>query len=314
MGYGRGYRSRRAFRGYRYRAQGPCKHSVLSALFGPMVGQIRSAFLNLEEGALEELLEDYAAAHGKSAATYAQKTYPKWKSGATNLSGQTMERLVALVPPYLSTDQRFELVSAVLKKHKPNVVTKTVRINVERPEVGFRELDSVLASMTHEATLAYLPERVLDAAKWLNDDDVTVSRAMLAEAERRENDLVRASATKEIALLRRTIESGQVKSASYSVSLPSGRLSVVAFKSSACFVAGVCFGQESVEVTYLRNWRDEVLLQSTHGRTFVLWYYRHGERLSEAIGGSKLLLAGTRRFIRFSVNILKIMYRGANRE
>jgi hypothetical protein len=103
-----------------------------------MVGQIRSAFLHLEEDALEELLEDYAATHGKSAATYAQKTYPKWKSGATNLSGQTMERLVALVPPYLSIDQRFELVSALLKKHKPNIVTKTVRINVEQPEAGFK--------------------------------------------------------------------------------------------------------------------------------------------------------------------------------
>lgn len=279
-----------------------------------MVGQIRSAFLHLEEDALEELLEDYAAVHGKSAATYAQKTYPKWKSGATNLSGQTMERLVALVPPYLSIDQRFELISALLKKHKPNVVTKTVRINVENPEAGFKELDSVLASMTHEATLAYLPERVLDAAKWLNDDDVTVSRAMLAEAERRENDLVRASATKEIALLRRTIESGQVKSASYSVSLPSGRLSVVAFKSSACFVAGVCFGQGSDEVTYLRSWRDEVLLQSAYGRAFVLWYYRHGERLSGIIGNSTLLLAGTRRFLRFSVNLLKIMNLGAKCE
>jgi hypothetical protein len=314
MGYGRGYRSRRTFRGYRHRAQGPSKYSALSALFGPMVGQIRVAFLHLEEDALEELLEDYAAAHGKSAANYAEKTFPKWKSGVTKLSGQTMERLVELVPPYLSTDQRFELVTSVLKRHKPSIFTKTVRINVESPEAGFKELDSVLASMTHEATLAYLPERVLDAAKWLNDDDVTVSRAMLAEAERRENDLVRAGAMKEIALLRRTIESGQVKSASYSVTLPSGRLSVVAFKSSACFIAGVCFGQESDEVTYLRRWRDEVLLQSAQGRTFVVLYYRCGERLAKIIGGSKLLLTVTRGFLRFSVNVLNIVYPGVNRE
>ncbi|MDB5790017.1 MAG: hypothetical protein JWQ80_41 [Massilia sp.] len=314
MGYGRGYRSRRTFRGYRYRAQGPSKYSALSALFGPMVGQIRTAFLHLEEDALDELLEDYAATHGKSAAIYAQKTYPKWKSGATKLSGQTMERLVALVPPYLSVEQRFELVSAVLKKHKPNIVTTSVRIDVEKPDVGFAELDRVLASMTHEATLAYLPERVLDAAKWLNDDDVTVSRAMLAEAERRENDLIRTSAAKEIALLRRTIESGQVKSASYSVSLPSGRLSVIAFKSSACFIAGVCFGQNSNEAAYLRNWRDTVLLQSAQGRKFILWYYRHGESISKAIVGSTLLRAGTRRLLKFFICTLKSIYRGDNRE
>lgn len=314
MGYGGGYRSGRRFRGYRYRAQGPSKYSVLSSLFGPMVGQVRVAFLNLEGDALEELFEDYAAAHGTSAASYARKAYPKWKSGATKLSGQTMERLVELVPPYLSSEQRFELVAAVLKKHKPNVVTKSVRIDVDKPGAGFAELDSVLASMTHEATLAYLPERILDAAKWLNDDDVTVSRAMLAEAERRENDLIRTSAAKEIALLRRTIQSGQVKSASYSVILPSGRLSVVAFKSSACFIAGVCFGQNSDEVTYLRNWRDKVLLRSVQGRAFIVWYYRHGESASERIRGSRFLLAGSRGLLRFCVNFLKIMYRGGSSE
>ena len=303
MGYGHGYGSRRTFRGYRYRSHKPSKFSLLSGLFGPMVGHIRIAFLKLDEDALEELFEDYAAAHGKPAAVYAKKTYPNWRSGKTSLSGQTMERLVELVPPYLSPEQRFELVTAVLKRHKPNVYTKTVKIDVDKPDAGFTELDSVLASMTHEAILAYLPERVLDAAKWLYDDDVTASRAMLAEAERRENDILRAGASKEIALLRRTIASGQVKSASYSVSLPAGRLSVVAYKSSACFIATVCFGQESQEVFRLRNWRDKVLLESSIGSAFVVWYYRNGEQLSRTIGGSNVLLSTTRACLRIFVNL-----------
>jgi hypothetical protein len=305
MAYGYGYRRRR-YRGYRYRSQGPSKFSKLASLFGGMVEQIRVAFLHLEDDALEELFEDYESAHGKSAATYAKKAYPKWKSGATKLSGATMERLVELVPPYLSPEQRFELVRELLKRHQKGVPTQVVRINVQDHAEGFAQLDKVLASMTHEASLAYLPERVLSAAQWLADDDVTAARAMLAEAERRENDLIRASAAKEIALLRRTIESGQVKSASYYVTLPSGNLSVVAYKPSACFIATACFGQESVEVAKLRIWRDDVLLSRELGRKFVVWYYRNGDNIATALRKSPILLGGARVCLKAFVGLISL--------
>lgn len=310
MGYGRGNGYRRRYKGYRYRTQGPSKYSALSGLFGSMVGNIRTAFLQLEEDALEELFEDYGNAHGDSAAKYAKKTFPKWKSGVTNLSGQTMERLIELVPPYLSPEQRFNLVTEVLRKHKPNNRSRTVKINVERPQEGFEELENVLTSMTHGASLVYLPERVLEAAKWLNDDDVTASRAMLAEVERRENDIMRASAAKEISLLRRTIASGQVKSASYSVTMPAGTLFVVAFKPSMCFVATMCFGKESREVAVLRSWRDNVLLESDAGRAFVVWYYQHGEYLANIIGRSNALLACTRKGLKMVVKLVNVKNSG----
>jgi hypothetical protein len=78
---------------------------------------------------------------------------------------------------------------------------------------------------------AHLPERVMKAASWLYANDITAARAMLAEAERKENDIIRASATREIALLKRTVQSGQVKSGSYSVQMPAGNLSVELYKS-----------------------------------------------------------------------------------
>jgi hypothetical protein len=89
----------------------------------------------------------------------------------------------------------------------------------------------MLASMQHYDVLAHLPERVMKAASWLYANDITAARAMLAEAERKENDIIRASATREIALLKRTVQSGQVKSGSYSVQMPAGNLSVELYKS-----------------------------------------------------------------------------------
>lgn len=103
MGYYRYYRS------WSSRSYAPSQYSRLVSLFGAAVGDIKRVFLGLDDDALDALLEDYAALHGDQAGKYARKTFPNWKSGATQLSGQTMERLVQLVLPtyLLSRDSAF---------------------------------------------------------------------------------------------------------------------------------------------------------------------------------------------------------------
>lgn len=232
MGYYGGYR-RRSYKSWRSRGYGrttswTSKYAELNRIFGPVVPKIRAAFLELADDALDELLSDYGAIHGASAEQYARKTHPAWKSGKTNLSGQTMERLVELVPPYLEPEQRMALVRELAKKHEPRKPFKSVAINIEQPDAGFAQLDSTLDDMDHEDVLAHLPEQVMKAATWLYDDDITAARAVLAEAKRVENQLTKAQARREIELLKRTILSGQVKTANYSVELPAGTLSVSA--------------------------------------------------------------------------------------
>jgi hypothetical protein len=61
--------------------------------------------------------------------------------------------------------------------------------------------------MQHYDVLVHVPEKVMQAASWLYDYDITAARAMLAEAEREENDIILASATREVALLKITIQS-----------------------------------------------------------------------------------------------------------
>lgn len=277
-----GYYGRRSYRSWRSRGWGgasaPSKFSVLQNLLGGAVGNIRSVFLNLDNDALEEILSDYGAIYGDSAERYAKNTFPKWKSGTTKLSGQTMERLVELVPPYLSPEARFSLLKIVLKQHKLTThVYKTIKINVKEPAAGFQELKTALESMSHDAVLAHLPEKAMKAASWLYDDDITAARSMLAEAECLENDMIRATAAREIELLRRTIGTGQVKAANYSVAMPAGKLNVIAFTPSKCFVATVCFGENAPETETLRNWRDRSLVENKLGRKFIVWYYNNGE-------------------------------------
>jgi hypothetical protein len=288
-----GYRYRRNYRSWRSRGagwnSGISKYNRLTRLFGDAVGSIRSAFLNLDDEALDELLTDYGIAHGDSAERYARKAYPNWKSGSTGLSGQTMERLVTLVPPYLSPEQRFSLLQLVVKNHKPNAPYKSVRINIKEPSPGFAELDQILSGLAHSNSLSHLPEGVMEAATWLYDDDITAGRAMLAEVDRIENDLIRAKAAREIDLLRKTIGSGQIRSASYSVTLPSGKLSVLAYTPSKCFVATVCCGEHSPTTNTFRRLRDELLLNCDMGFRFVAWYYSNGERIAAYFESSRVL-------------------------
>lgn len=307
MGY---YRHRR-YRSWRSRGwsassgSGPSKYATLANLFGDALKEIRKSFLDLDEEALDELLSDYGAIHGESAEKYARKTYQSWKSGSTALSGQTMERLVELVPPYLSPEQRFSLLKLVLKRHKPSVPTTTIKINVKEPGFGFGELTKRLDSMSHTNVLAHLPDSVMKAASWLYDDDITAARAMVADAEKLENDLIRSSAAKEIELLKRTISTGQVKAASYSVKMPTGTLNVVAYSPSMCFVATRCFGVQATETQYLRQWRDDYLIEKTWGRRFIVWYYQHGEKIALLTDRSALLKVTSKTLIQLIIWMIR---------
>jgi len=100
-------------------------------LFGNGVSEIKDCFLSLDSEALSELLADYGDMHGASAEAYAKNTYPNWKSGKTGLSGQTMERLATLVPPYLSPEQRFKILQLVLG-NGPKLAKFVGRSNVLR--------------------------------------------------------------------------------------------------------------------------------------------------------------------------------------
>lgn len=307
MSYYRG--TYRSWRSRGWRSSGPSKYSVLSGYFGNAVNEIKNAFLNLGPDALEELLADYGSIHGEAAERYAKNTFPKWKSRAVHLSGQTMERLVELVPPYLSPEQRYGLLTKVLEHNKPSKKQcKTIRIDIKEPSSGFAELDDALRGLLKNDPLAHLPEQVMKAATWLYDDDVTACRAMLAQAENKENELIRTNAKREIELLKKAIASGQIKSASYTVEMPAGKLSVVAYLPSKCFVASVCFGEEAYETQTLRNWRDRFLIRKSFGRKFIVWYYQNGASFAYMV--SKLPKA--QMILRLTISLLVKVFLSKN--
>jgi hypothetical protein len=101
---------------YSYHDNVPSKYSCLVGLFGGAVDDVRKTFLAFQGNTLDAHLQKYSALYGDQAAKYAGETFPMWQCSVTKLSGQTVERLIELVPPYLSPEQRFSLLQKVLKK------------------------------------------------------------------------------------------------------------------------------------------------------------------------------------------------------
>lgn len=302
------YRSQRRYRSYRYRgwSNAPSKFSILQGKFGPAVYKIKDAFFHLDQNTLDELLEDYGSFHGKSAERYARESMPEWRSNSKAMSGQTMERLVELVPPYLEPAQRLDILESILKHNKASPPSRTVTVNIKKPEDGLAAIDAALASIAVTDELAHLPPHVMDAASWLYDDDVTAARAVLIKLASAETEALKQSATRELELLKRTIRSGQVQSASYEVKTPGGSLFVRAEVPSKCFVATVAFGEMDPRTETLRLWRDRTLSQSGPGRALIAWYYRNGEMLARRLGRRPVTLAVTRMVLTGIVTILRM--------
>jgi hypothetical protein len=204
----------------------PSKYLKLAKLFGNAIEDLRDAFLRLSDADLELLFVDYAAAHGESAASYARKTYQGWKYGQVKLSGKTMERLIEFAPRRLPAAVRLSLLRSVLAQNRKTGPTRRIEIDRGNPSVGLQHLEKVLASMSQRDVLAFLPERVMKAAAWLYDDDITAARAMLAQAERQENDMLRGKAASDIAMLFNLISTRALTEASYQIELPTGALDV----------------------------------------------------------------------------------------
>jgi hypothetical protein len=224
-----GYSRSRSSWGY---AGKPTKYDELHRLIGSAVGEIKKEFFLIGPEARDSLFTKYGLEYGARAEAYARNTFGKWKTGNTALSGQTMERLIQLVPPYLSSEKRYALLQIIVDvSSKPLGYTpdRVVRIDTESPHVGISEVRQALSEMKVTAPLAHVSNNVMEAANWLYDDDITVARAMLVQIAALHYDSIRKSAYRDLELIFDSITAGQIKTATYRVPAPSCTIVVQIF-------------------------------------------------------------------------------------
>lgn len=177
----RGFRRYRNYRSY-YGAYAASKREELTSTFGGIDRDVEQLFLTLGEEDLDELFDYYEMEHGKSAASYARSTYPKWKNGSVQLSGKTAERLLNLVPPLLPFETRF----ALIKKLRLANFRKLHRVVSTSPE-GWRDaLGPVIAQVVNHGATANISDGLKRRIAWLADGDVAAAERLLLTAEQEE--------------------------------------------------------------------------------------------------------------------------------
>lgn len=196
----------------------------VSGRFGGIDKDVEAIFLGLSQADLHKLLASYGARYGKSAEAYARATYPKWKSGAVLLSGQTALRLLELVPPLLSAEQRYELVRK-LRSH----YTSRERIFVQTNPIDWR--GAVLPAVERivaRARFQNLPVAVLQNATWLTSDDAVAAQALLARVEEEESRVRTSLLAEEFRRIEYLMSEmdGKQKAITHTITLPHGDIQV----------------------------------------------------------------------------------------
>lgn len=218
-------RSRGGWSGAAWASHHRQRRQELTRRFGGIDEDIERIFLNLDRVSLRALLREYASRYGDSAASYARSTYSKWKTGSVLLSGQTAERLLDLVPPYLSGQTRYELI----RKLRLNCISKLSPSVACAPMNWRSAVEPAIAQVVSHFRSQALPSQVTSVATWLTTNDAKAAQALLARAEEEEAVIrtrLLAQEFRRIEALLGAHEGGPRVTIRHVISLPQGTIHV----------------------------------------------------------------------------------------
>jgi hypothetical protein len=152
--------------------------------YGSLVERITRIFLTMEPETVERVLQTYRMRYGDGAYAYAKRTIGSWRQGQVRHVGQTVMRLLEVVPMYVDIDTKFELCQIMREETLRRLRQTRMQITLRADE----GLESVL-ERCHEVAQAQidveLPPGYLEMQAWLTAGDALVFQRMIREAERK---------------------------------------------------------------------------------------------------------------------------------
>ena len=104
---------------------------------------IKKAFFNLDVKEKQKIFLHYKREYGQEAREYAEKTYKKWKSGEVRMSGKVADRLLAILPYYLSFDEKFSLIQRIWQERTHSHIRIVVDVREDMTTIMKRILDAI---------------------------------------------------------------------------------------------------------------------------------------------------------------------------
>ena len=157
----------------------------LARIFGGIENDILEVFLNLPSFARNGLLSRYGEKNGRGAEQHARRAYADWQSGAVKPAAKTLERLVELLPPFLSEAQRFDLIRKLRAHH----LKREELYLTTTPEQWHAELTPLIQKLFEHGAQFILPPVVYQKATWLANGNSTVAQNILRVIDEEEAHL-----------------------------------------------------------------------------------------------------------------------------
>ena len=187
------YRRIRKPAGFQVRWQdlGPPRLDVSSSQFrdvkfkyGSLLERITRIFQSMDDETQEKVLQAYREVHGDGAYAYAKRTIAAWKVRPPQQVGQTIMRLLDVVPLFVDLQTKFELAYIVREETMRRLRQLRMTIEVSTEDDLQSAMERVKEVIDTQLEVE-LPPGVIETRTWLSKDDAAFFEEMHKEADRR---------------------------------------------------------------------------------------------------------------------------------
>ena len=151
--------------------------------YGSLVDRVTRIFFAMEPETTDRVLQAYRERYGDGAYAYARRTIGAWRQGQVKQVGQTVMRLLEVVPHFVDLDTKFELARIVreetLRRLRQSRIEFTIPADGDLTEPIARLKEVVDAQLAIE-----LPPGVLEEQTWLSREDAALFQKMIRDTER----------------------------------------------------------------------------------------------------------------------------------
>ena len=159
---------------------------ALSLELGGADRDVKDWLFALPARELAPIFDDYEVRHGAVAREYAENTLPRWRSGRVTMSGQTAERLFALLPPRMPLEEKYKLTESLWRHVGPSS-RKVLRIGTD---ADIEAVADAVQAHVESAVVAYvIPDELERRFQWLSGGDVAVKQQLLNHIRQAERSL-----------------------------------------------------------------------------------------------------------------------------
>jgi hypothetical protein len=150
-----------------------------------LFSDLTNFFFQLDSDRLNVLFDNYKEEYGENAYQYALKSYPKWKLHIINPSRSTISRLVGILPPLLSTEQRITLLQKLLERElrpvQSEYSSKSINTDWDNYRACFVSLTKQIESNQKRFCIhkKECSDKILKTMDWLFEDDMVLAQDIL---------------------------------------------------------------------------------------------------------------------------------------